>query len=147
QTALSRLVATLRFILAHPMNRDRKIAALAGYLGWQIASRLKSEINFRWIDGAVLQVKRGMTGATGNIYCGLHEFADMGFVLHLLRAGELFLDVGANIGSYTVLASKICGARTIAFEPAPDAAAMLERNVAANDITERVRAHRIALGD
>jgi hypothetical protein len=42
---------------------------------------------------------------SGNIYAGLHEFGDMAFVLHFLRAGDLFADVGANIGSYTVLAS------------------------------------------
>jgi hypothetical protein len=46
-----------------------------------------------------LAAGREMTRATGNIYCGLHEFADIGFVLHLLRAGDLSVDVGANIDS------------------------------------------------
>ena len=45
----------------------------------------------------------GMTGATGNVYCGLHEFEDMALVLHALRPRDLFVDVGANVGSYTVL--------------------------------------------
>ena len=46
-----------------------------------------------------------MTGATGNIYCGLYEFLDMAFLLHFLRNGDLFGDIGSNIGSYTVLAT------------------------------------------
>lgn len=46
-----------------------------------------------------------MTGATGNWYCGLQEYEDMSFVLHALRPGDLFVDVGANIGSYSILAA------------------------------------------
>jgi FkbM family methyltransferase len=143
---LFRLPATLRFILSHPLNRDRRLAALAGFLGWQVASRLRSEIEFRWINGATLRLSRGMTGATGNVYCGLHEFVEMAFVLHLLRAQDLFLDIGANIGSYTILASRLCRAQTIAFEPDPQAASRLERNIDANDIAALATVHRIALG-
>jgi len=42
---------------------------------------------------------------------------DMGFLLHFLRKDDLFLDVGANIGSYTVLAGGAVGAKSISFEP------------------------------
>ncbi len=58
-----------------------------------------------------------MTGATGNIYAGLHEFDDMAFFLHLLRPEDMFADVGSNIGSYTILASGVVGAKSVAFEP------------------------------
>jgi thymidylate synthase len=60
-----------------------------------------------------------MTGATGNIYAGLHEFEDMAFLLHLLRSEDMFADVGSNIGSYTILASGVVGAKSVAFEPVP----------------------------
>jgi FkbM family methyltransferase len=99
-----------------------------------------------WIEGAKLIVKRGMTGATGNIYCGLHEFVEMAFLMHVLQRGELFIDVGANVGSYTILASKVCGARTIAFEPDPDAARALRRNIAANHIGDFATICELALG-
>lgn len=87
-----------------------------------------------------------MTGATGNIYCGLHEFADMALVMHALRPGDLFLDIGANVGSYTVLASSVCGARTIAFEPDPVTAVNLRRNVTINNIDHLVEVQESALG-
>lgn len=54
-----------------------------------------------------------MTGATGNIYVGLHEFEDMAFLLHVLRRTDLFVDVGANIGSYTILAGGAAGAKLL----------------------------------
>jgi FkbM family methyltransferase len=137
----------LRFILSHPLNRDRRLAAFARFVSWQVISRLRSEIDFRWIDGSTLKLQRGMTGGTGNVYCGLHEFVEMAFVLHLLGPADLFLDIGANVGSYTVLASKICRARTIAFEPASEIALVLERNVAVNDIADLVTVNRTALGE
>lgn len=71
------------------------------FVRWQIESRLKEDVTFDWIGDAKLVVGNGMTGATGNVYCCLNEFADMGFLLHLLRKGDLFIDVGANIGSYS----------------------------------------------
>jgi FkbM family methyltransferase len=36
-----------------------------------------------------------------------------------LRGGGLFLDVGANVGAYTIWAAE-CGAEVIALEPAAD---------------------------
>ncbi len=137
---------TLRFITKHPLSSKRPAAALYRYLRWQIESRLRREVEFNWIEGSKLLVRNGMTGATGNIYCGLHEFADMVFLLHLLSPGDLFIDAGANIGSYTVLASAVCGARSIAVEPDPGTMRSLKRNIEANGIKERVTFVEAALG-
>jgi FkbM family methyltransferase len=87
-----------------------------------------------------------MTGATGNIYTGLHEFADMMFLLHFLRERDLFLDIGANVGTYTVLASGVCRAITHAFEPDPNSMRALQRNVSLNCLEELVTLHALALG-
>lgn len=84
-----------------------------------------------------------MTGATGNIYAGLHEFNDMAFLLHLLREGDHFVDVGANIGSYTILASKVRKAFSISFEPVPSTFYWLKLNIAANEIEGLVDARNI----
>ena len=140
------LVSTLQFIVNHPLNRKNPLAALRRYANWQLSSRLHDEIEFKWIDDAVLAVKHGMTGATGNIYCGLHEFVEMAFLLHLLRPDDLFLDIGANIGSYTVLASKVCGSRSLAFEPDPMTAKTLRRNVELNALENLVTVNQVALG-
>jgi hypothetical protein len=125
---------TLRIILGHPLSGRQPVRSVARYLAWQIGARIVSPQTRAWSGGSRLMVERGMTGATGNIYCGLHEFADMGFLLHLLQADDLFLDIGANVGSYTVLASAVRGARTIAFEPDLTSCARLSRNVSANRI-------------
>ncbi|MCZ8371095.1 MAG: FkbM family methyltransferase [Porphyrobacter sp.] len=137
---------TLSFITSHPLTRDRPLSAIGRFVRWQVVSRLKQEVKFDWIEGSKLIVRNGMTGATGNIYCGLHEFSDMAFLLHFLRPGDLFVDVGANIGSYTVLASAVCGADTIAVEPDPVTMRSLKKNIAANGIGDAVTAIEAAVG-
>ena len=138
---------TLEFVLAHPFNRGRPLRALARYAAWQVHSRLRSEVVADWIGGTKLVARSGMTGATGNIYCGLHEYRDMALVLHALRPGDVFVDVGANIGSYTILASGVCGARTIAIEPDGGTARHLARNIAANGLDGLVDVQVTAVGE
>jgi FkbM family methyltransferase len=140
------LRATLSYILRHPLNRGRPAQALSRFLGWQVGSRFRSPIAVPFVGGTRLLVERGMTGATGNVYCGLNDFEEMTFVLHALRPGDLFFDVGANVGSYTVLAAGAAGAKCLAFEAVPATFEHLLRNIALNDLGERVTAHPIAVG-
>jgi FkbM family methyltransferase len=65
---------------------------------------------------------------------GAYEPAETAVFRSLLRPGETFIDVGANIGWYTVLASRIVGpkGRVIAFEPAPGSFDLLRRNAELN---------------
>ncbi len=140
------MLNTLRFILNHPLNRGRPVSTLARYASWQIRSRLHEEVVVDWIQGTKLVARNGMTGATGNIYCGLHEFADMAFVLHALGPDDLFVDVGANIGSYSILASGVAGAQSIAIEPDPGTAKSLARNIEVNALADKVEIVRTAVG-
>jgi FkbM family methyltransferase len=94
----------------------------------------------------MLMVEKGMAGATGNIYCGLLEFEEMMFTLHLLRKNDLFGDIGANIGVYSVLASKNAGADVIAVEPIPSTFKKLESNLELNKIKESVEALQMGAG-
>lgn len=119
---------------------------LRRFIAWQIGARLvPGPVACPFANGFWLPARPGMTGATGNIYVGLHKFADMTFVLHVLRGGDLFVDIGANIGSYTVLAAG-AGATCITFEPSSAAFAWLERNVRLNGIAEHTELHQQAVG-
>ncbi|MGB7933255.1 MAG: FkbM family methyltransferase [Gammaproteobacteria bacterium] len=140
------MMQILRFVSSHPLTRDHKLQACFRVLNWQLRSRLKSEIYMPWIAGTKLVVKRGMTGATGNVYAGLHEFVDMSFLLHFLRPTDLFIDAGANVGSYTVLASGVCKSRSISFEPASETSMHLRANIKANALENLVVVHEVALG-
>jgi len=143
---LTSLTTLANVFATHPLTREAPLSAWGRFASWQIRSRIQDEVIVPWIAGQKLAVRRGMLGATGNIYLGLNEFADMMFPLHFLREGDLFLDIGANVGSYSVLASGVCRARTWAFEPDPLTAGYLRRNVAINALRALVTVHECALG-
>ena len=65
-----------------------------------------------------------------------------------LQPGDTFVDAGANIGLYSIVASTLVGSagQVIAVEMMPGTAAQLRTNVALNDATN-VRVVRIALSD
>jgi FkbM family methyltransferase len=138
---------TLDFILRHPLNRGTPLAALGRYLRWQVGSRLvPGAVAVPYVAGTRLLVARGMTGATGNVYCGLHEFEDMGLVLHALRPNDLFVDIGANVGAYTVLAAGARGASVLAVEPVPATFGHLVDNVRLNRLEALVTARNVGVG-
>ena len=125
---------TLRFLLQHPLLRGRPWLAAGRFAWWQLRSRLQPGRHcYVWVGGAKLWLQRGWGGLTGNYYAGLHEFEDMAFLLHLLRPSDRFVDVGANMGSYTILARGVCGAGTVSYEPVPATFERLQDNLRLND--------------
>lgn len=141
------LIQTIRFILSHPLNKGQKLKALLRYLRWQVGSRLLAgQAVVPFVDDTRLLVARGMTGATGNIYCGLHDFEEMSFILNALREGDCLVDIGANVGAYSILAAGAVGARVLSFEPVPTTFAHLVENVRLNRLEGKVAAFNLALG-
>jgi len=80
---------------------------------------------------------------------GLYELDTARVIKRLLRPGDHFVDGGANIGYFTLLAAKLVGptGRVDAFEPLPDNRARLEANLHRNGLADRVRVHPAALSD
>jgi FkbM family methyltransferase len=118
------------------------------WLSWQIGSRLvPGPVLMPFVNNTKLLVHPGLWGATMNIYTGLAEFYDMSFILHFLRPTDIFVDVGANVGVYTVLSSGVVGCKTIAFEPGVKAGKVLLSNCNINQIADLVEYHPYAVGD
>jgi FkbM family methyltransferase len=136
-----------RLLTRHPLTEKHPVKAYGRFLRWQFASRLiGAGVIVPFVDNTQIAVNTGMAGATGNIYVGLMEFVDMSFVLHFLTDDDLFGDVGANVGVYSILASGVRRAHTVAIEPVPSTVASLRRNVAVNDLGDLVEVRSIGVG-
>jgi FkbM family methyltransferase len=88
---------------------------------------------------------------TRHIYrLGAHEPHITRYLLDNVRVGpgEVALDVGANIGWYSVLLDRLSapGARVLAFEPDPGSYRLLSTNLTANH-AQHVTALNLALGE
>ena len=69
------------------------------------------------------------------------------FLLHHLKQNDLFVDVGANVGHYTLLAAGVCNAEVIAFEPIPSTFSKLKKNLDLNNLSQKVTVYNIGIGE
>lgn len=83
-----------------------------------------------------------------NILRGHYEQDEIRFVRRTLRPGESAIDVGGHIGFFTMHMAAAVGAegRVYAFEPLDSNASLLERSIAENGFSDRVRFQRAAVG-
>jgi FkbM family methyltransferase len=80
-------------------------------------------------------------------YNGAYSENDIHVMSQILKSADTFIDAGANIGWHTLFGSKFVGpqGRVLAFEPEPRNFSLLEKNIAANQLTN-VTALQQALG-
>jgi FkbM family methyltransferase len=79
---------------------------------------------------------------------GIYEPETTSVLKRLAAPGQIWWDIGANIGWFTLLLSRIVGdeGRVEAFEPNPFTASLLDRAITINGASN-VRVRRLALGD
>jgi FkbM family methyltransferase len=144
---VSTLWNSANFLLKHPLTKGNRVAAVLRFLQWQCIARItRFAMVVPYVDDTVLVIRKGMTGATGAIYVGLAEPEDMSFALHLLREDDVFGDIGANVGVYTVLASGVRKAYSVAVEPVQQTAQHLRRNLAINSLEVLAELRQMGVG-
>jgi FkbM family methyltransferase len=99
--------------------RDTRVPVLAGPMA-----------GLRWIAGS----------GPHSIWLGVNELAMRRRFSREVRTGDVVFDVGANVGSYSLLASRLCGpsGKVVAFEPLPANLEYLNRHIVANALTNVV---------
>lgn len=139
---------TLKSIYHHPLNARFKINALLNFLKWQLGTAiLNKEVIIPWVDDCSFIASKGDRGLTGNIYSGLMELEEMLFLLHVLPTNWQFIDVGANLGAFTLLASKVIGANSVAFEPVPNTVKLFRKQISLNCLSNKVTIFIAAVSD
>lgn len=134
-------------LFRHPLSKHQKLRAFARFVRWQIASRLiDSEFILPFIGSTYLIVKRGAHSATACFYSHLSEPEEMLFLAKYLRKDDLFVDIGANVGVFTIIASGFANCTSLVFEPSSLSVNCLRRNIAINSLEENVFVYQCALG-
>jgi FkbM family methyltransferase len=118
----------------------RRVPIVADVLSWT-SRRLVPPGTLIWVqiqDGPAQGLWIRVNPRTGsNTEQGTDEPAVQEAVSKYLRSGMTFYDLGANIGFFSLLASRIVGptGRVVSFEADPEIAARLSENLAFNKFT------------
>lgn len=100
-------------------------------------------INFR---GKTLWVNTKDTSMVPSIISGDYEDFELDVYSKVLKPGITVLDIGANIGIYSLLASDK-SSKVYSFEPVPENLSLLKKNVASNKAESKVHITEAAVGD
>jgi FkbM family methyltransferase len=96
--------------------------------------------DLRVLRGRMAGVRINLGGSFVRYLTGDAEPEVQEALAELLKPGQTVYDVGANIGFFTILCSRLVGpsGRVYAFEPIPRNLATLKRNIALNGLTNVV---------
>lgn len=128
-------------ILNHPLNRKQKVKAAGRVLWWkanQLFFHLPAVVTLHNTKMKCICPPESSYGSLV-LYCNYPEYSEMRLLGKLLKPDSIFLDVGANIGVYTLLAaSKIKKGKIYSFEPVSTVVDILYQNVRINHLEDRV---------
>jgi FkbM family methyltransferase len=120
------------FIWHHPANRGQRLPRLARAARFQIEARLFGRRALAKLGSrSRIWVELHRTAGSKALYANPPDYPEMLVWANVLKPGDLFVDIGANIGTYTIWAGDL-GASVIAVEPGSDAFALLAENVSLN---------------
>lgn len=139
---------TIRYIWSHPNCKHQKVRSIFRFFGWQFYKRLAHRyLDLSLLPNVKIRCHPDSYSAGAVLYCGLYDYDEMNFLLRYLRAEDSFLDIGANIGIYTLLAaSKIHTGLIHSFEVLPKNYNRLQENIKLNQLNQ-VKTYEVAVSD
>jgi FkbM family methyltransferase len=148
-TPVAIIGATVAYIIRHPSNRGRRIHVLAqsvtAWIWWRL-TRKPVLARLGNSSVALVQAQPLSVGDSEVLYGNPPDYRETSLLRRVLRPGDLFVDIGANAGVYSLLAAEL-GADVLALEPGSAARQLLERNIRVNGYDGRITVHPVAAGN
>lgn len=143
QLSAAHAVGTLKKLPSRLKKRAEK-----AYLR-RVCKNLPNGQVIREVQGSPMILNLNDLGISSELYLtGVHEENSTNFIRSELKPGMTVVEIGANIGYYTLLESKIIGetGKIIAFEPNPDNFYGLKLNIMLNKLENRSELYPHAVG-
>lgn len=114
---------------------------------WRRAATSSAYVRYAVLPGLVMDLP-ATSDLSRMVFVDDLEGVERRLLRQLLRPGDVFVDVGANFGLYTIDASKLIGesGSVLAFEPSPDAYGHLQHNISLAGV-RNVDVRQLALSD
>ena len=126
----SAVVSVLGGVLRHPANRGARLRSILRVLRFQARGRVlrkPTTVPYARSSKIVARVDDGASRRAA--YAPFPDYPEMAVWTQQLGDGDLFVDVGASVGLYSLVATEQ-GAELICLEPLPRAREQLVANLA-----------------
>ena len=134
----------VKFAWAHPANQGGRLRAVLRLGRFQVFGRLLRRSTLAHLGNqSTIRAYLHRYAALKVVCANPPDYPEMLLWRNVLTPGDTFVDVGANIGTYTIWACDL-GADVIALEPADDTVSLLRENIALNGY--RVQVIKAAAG-
>ena len=143
--AIPRFLPNAARAVARALGHESRLVRAARPLYEWLLQRLSGGRGIPWrINGVPCRIDPRLRARLARDY----EVEAARFLAARVRAGDVCLDVGANVGAYVLQLAHWSrpNGRVIAFEPNPAAAQLLEWHARVNRLTDRVAVIRAAVG-
>jgi FkbM family methyltransferase len=143
-----------RFVSVRRLNIVFGLTLFTLFVTLIVTGQVGRRVEFWWtgkveVDGLTFYLNPNDDSLNQALFwSGTYEPEETQLLRSKCRPGGTVIDVGANVGWYTIIASKVVGknGRVIAFEPEPENFAILKRNVLVNGC-DNVTVEQKALSD
>jgi len=125
------VTSELRAVWGHPANRGVRLLQVIRLLRFHVRGRLHGRATIVPLGSHSRIWARPQTLSARVAHGNPPDWAEMLAWRQLLRPGDLFVDIGAHVGTYTVWALDL-GARVVAVEPIEPIVDELRANLALN---------------
>ncbi len=117
-------------------------------MNWETIAKGNESITIPISNSLKLKLLTG-SALSPHIYCGAFEWEEREWLLNELKPGDVFYDIGANVGYFTLLAAEICGknGQVVSFEPVKETFASLSENVQLNPQLQNIQLLNYAVSD
>lgn len=133
RSALQRTPAVQRVVAAaaNPTRKGERLSAAVRAARYEANIRRGLPTRVPLGERSFILAYPGETNSPGAVISNPPNPSEMRAWRRFLRPGDLFIDVGANIGVYTIWAAE-CGAEVVAVEPTPHSAERIREHLTLN---------------
>ncbi|MBC7887142.1 MAG: FkbM family methyltransferase [Ferruginibacter sp.] len=140
---------SLRFLYQAPYNKKFPVFALYRFVYWKLIRVFKlKDVKYRLWDNRAIFLNYDSFQSMWIMYNYYVDWEEFNLISKYIQPGDEVFDIGANMGFYTIWMSRFISTGTIhSFEPDPLNFKRLQKNIALNNLQNRVIANNKAAGD
>ena len=143
------ILKSLHIVLSHPLNRKRIITTLKKVLFWKINQLwYKHPMLIPFGANSKLICYPSSAYASMIYYMDMPDYLEMTLLQKILRKDSVFIDIGAGLGEYSILASEYIQKGSIfAFEPIDAIREQFIENIRLNNRSTTIELHSEVLSN